>query len=92
MIFPVFTSYSPASVTTTLSSYLTSLRKSVELDLDFVCLFVWLVVFNNLISLAVLGLHCCADFSLVVVGGGYALAVVHRLLIAVASLVAKHRL
>ena len=32
------------------------------------------------------------DFSLVVVGGGYSLAVVHRLLIAVASLVAEHGL
>ena len=39
-----------------------------------------------------LGLCCCEGFSLVVVSGCYALIVVHRLLIAVASLVAEHRL
>ena len=33
-----------------------------------------------------------AGFSLVVTSGGYSLAVVRRLLIAVASLVAEHRL
>ena len=37
--------------------------------------------------LAVLGLHCCKGFSLVVASEGYSLAVVCRLLIAVASLV-----
>ena len=37
-----------------------------------------------------LGLHCCAGFSLVAVSGGYSLAVVCRLLIAVASPVAEH--
>jgi len=41
---------------------------------------------------AVLGLHCCTGFSLVAVSGGYSPAAVCRLLIAVASLVAKHRL
>ena len=41
--------------------------------------------------MAVLGLCCCIGFSLVVASGGYSL-VIDRLLIAVASLVAKHRL
>ena len=39
--------------------------------------------------LAVLGLCCCVGFSLVVASGAFSLAVVHRLLIAVASLVAQ---
>ena len=34
----------------------------------------------------------CAGFSLVAVSGGYLLAVVHKLLIALASLVAERRL
>ena len=41
--------------------------------------------------LVVLGLHWCMGFSLVAVNGGYSLVAVHKLLIAVASLVA-HRL
>ena len=36
--------------------------------------------------LAVLGLRCCAGFSLVAASRGYRLVAVHRLLIAVASL------
>ena len=40
--------------------------------------------------LAVLGLHCCAGFSLVVVSRGCSLIVVCGLLIAVASLAAEH--
>ena len=47
----------------------------------FICLF-----------LPVLGLHCCAGFSLVAVSGGYCLVAVLRLLTAVASLVVEHRL
>ena len=39
-----------------------------------------------------LGLHCYAGFSLVVVSGGYSPVAVCRLLTAVASLVAEHRL
>ena len=39
-------------------------------------------------SMAVLGLHCCAGFSLVVASGGYPLVVAHGLL--VASLVLEH--
>ena len=42
--------------------------------------------------LAVLGLSCCAGFALVVVSGGYSLAEVPRLLMAVASLVGEHGL
>ena len=39
-----------------------------------------------------LGLHCCVGFSLVVKNRGGSLAVVFRLLIAVASLAAGHGL
>ena len=39
-----------------------------------------------------LGLLCCMDFSLVVASEECSLVVVHRLLIAVASLVAEHKL
>ena len=40
--------------------------------------------------LAVLGLHCCMGFSLVVVSRGYSLVAMHGLLPAVASLVVQH--
>ena len=40
--------------------------------------------------MAVMGLHCCAGFSLV--SGSYSLVAVSRLLIAGASLVEEHRL
>ena len=53
-------------------------------------------VLNNfylfILFLASLGRHCCVGFSLVVVSWGHSLAVVCRLLTAVASLVAEHRL
>ena len=42
--------------------------------------------------LAVLGLHCCVGFGLAVASRGYSLDAVHRLLFAVVSLVAEHRL
>ena len=35
--------------------------------------------------MAILGLHCCAGFSLAVAGGGSSLLMVYRFLIAVAS-------
>ena len=38
---------------------------------------------------AVLGLHCCVAFPLVVASGGYSLAEVHKLHIAVASPVSE---
>ena len=41
--------------------------------------------------LAVLGLCCCSDFSLVVESGGYSAAAGRRHLIVVASLAAEHR-
>ena len=43
---------------------------------------------------AALGLHCYTGFSLAVVSRGYSLFIVavHRLLIAVASLIVEHRL
>ena len=42
--------------------------------------------------LAVLGLPCCAGFSLTVASGGQSLAAVRRFLIVVASLVVEHGL
>ena len=42
--------------------------------------------------LTVLGLRCSMDFSLVAASGGYSLVAAHRLLMAVASLVAEHGL
>ena len=42
--------------------------------------------------LAVLGLHCCADFSLVAVSRRYSLVAMRGFLLAAASLVAKDRL
>ena len=41
--------------------------------------------------LAILDLHCCKGFSLVVASHGYSLAVVCRLFIEVVSLVVEHR-
>ena len=57
--------------------WLSELRKNRCL-LFFVCLF-----------LAVLGLHCCVGFSLVVASGGYSLNAVRGLLIVEASLVVE---
>ena len=51
--------------------------------------------FNSFIYLfmAVLGLsRCCAGFSPVVASEGHSVAVVHRFLMAVASLVSDHKL
>ena len=45
----------------------------------------------SIIIFAVLGLHCCAGFSLVAVSKGYPLVAVCGLLVAVTSLVAEHR-
>jgi len=45
-----------------------------------------------LFILAVLDLHCCTSFSLVVASMGYSIVSLGRLLIAVVSLVAEHRL
>ena len=42
--------------------------------------------------LAVLGLHCCAGFSLIAGSGDYSLVAVRGLLIVVASLVVEHGL
>ena len=53
-----------------------------------------LLFFYNCMDLflAVLDLHCCTGFSLVAGSEGYSLAVVLRILIVVAFLVAEHRL
>ena len=47
---------------------------------------------SSILVLAALALHGCAGFFLVAASRGYSLVVVCRLLIAVASLVAEHRL
>ena len=64
---------------------------------SFVCLFKngFFLLFKkkkNYLFLAVLGLCCCSDFSPAVESGDYSPVAVHRLLIAVASLVAELRL
>ena len=56
-----------------------------------------LFFFNNFylftyLFLALLGLRCCRDFSLVVASGGYSLAALPKLLIVVASVNSLHRL
>ena len=53
--------------------------------LGFFYNFIYLFLF----ILTVLSLHCCAGSSLVLANGNCSLVVVHRLLIAVASLVAS---
>ena len=53
--------------------------------------FLKIILFMYLL-LAVLGLPCCLDFSLVVASGGYSLVVVCGLLMVVASLVGGNRL
>ena len=49
-------------------------------------------LFSYFYIFAVFGLHCCGEFSLAAVIRGYSLLVVHRLLIAVPSLVVEHGL
>ena len=48
--------------------------------------------YSYLFILALLGLHCCAGFSLFSESGGYSLLVLHGLFIVVASLVVEHGL
>ena len=60
---------------------------TIVFDKSIKKLFTYLILF-----LAVLGLHCCMGFSLVVKSRGYSLVVVHGLLIVRASLVAEHGL
>ena len=64
--------------------YMNNTLQSISLSLS---LFLKLYLF-----LAVLGLHCCADFSLVAVSRRYSLVAMRGFLLAVASLVAKDRL
>ena len=49
-------------------------------------------MYLSILVLAVLGPHCCAGFSTVVVSGGYSLAVGCGLPTAVASLAVEHGL
>ena len=48
-----------------------------------------LFFFNVYLFTVVFGLHCCADFPLVVASGGYSIAVARGLLVTVAP-VAEH--
>ena len=50
------------------------------------------IILKFYLFLAMLGLHCCVDFSLVAASKGYSLVVVSRLLIAMASLGEEHGL
>ena len=52
----------------------------------------FLKIILSIYFLVILGLCCCAGFSLVVANGGNSLVVVHGRLIAVASLVAERGL
>ena len=54
---------------------------------DKVTVFLWICL-----SVAVLGLCCCAGFSVVAVSGGCSVAAAHSLLTVVASLVVGHGL
>ena len=55
-------------------------------------IYIYIYVYNYLLFLTVLGLHCCVGLSLVAASGGCSLVVVQGLLIAMASLVALHKL
>ena len=56
-----------------------------------VCVCVCVCVYKYFfLFLAVLGLHCCSGFSLVVASRGYSLVAVLGLLIVVASLITEH--
>jgi hypothetical protein len=59
------------------------------LNIYFLKLFIYLFLFNFWLPWVLVAAH---RLSLVVVSGGYSLVVVHRLLIAAASLVAEYRL
>ena len=59
------------------------------IKLSFLNLFLKIILFIYL-RLAVLSLHCCVEFSLVVASRGYSLVAVNVLLIAVASFVVEH--
>ena len=54
---------------------------------------IYLFILNFIyLFLAMLGLYCCMDFSLVVVSRVYSLVAEHELLIVVTSLAVEHRL
>ena len=63
------------------------LFKILIVYLNFPTSSVLLVLKKIYLFMAVLGLDCCTDFSLVELSRGYSLAVVWRLLVAVTSLV-----
>ena len=67
-----------------LSQHITHLHTNVH--------FFYRGIYYLLLFLAMLGLCCCTGFSRVVASRGYFVVVVHRLLIAVASLAAEHGL
>ena len=68
-----------------------------RIDIYLGCIESSFFFFNNFylftyLFLALLGLRCCRDFSLVVASGGYSLAALPKLLIVVASVNSLHRL
>ena len=83
----------PTSVEAVISaqvSFLSSSFREVQLTiLNCVCI---LFLKKNYLFLAVLGLCCCTSALSSCSKWGYSLVAVHGLLIAVASLVAQHRL
>ena len=74
---------------TQLSSSTTTTRQSLANRRHY---YSFKIILFTYLFFAVLGLHCCAGFSLVATSGGYSLVVMHRFLIAVASLVVEHGL
>ena len=60
-----------------------SRKASILTVMFFIILFIYL---------AVLGLRCCAGFSLIMASGGYPLVAVQRLLLVVASLIVERGL
>ena len=73
------------------ASYKAEYKK--ELALFWGCFFFFFFFYNFIyLFLAVLGLHYCSGFSLVLASGGYSLVAVHGFLSVMAFLVVEHRL
>ena len=68
----------------------TRLSDWTELIHTYIYICKYVIILFIYLFLAVLGLQCWVGFSLAAATGGYSLVLVHRLLMAVASLVAEH--
>ena len=77
-----------------IESYLSFLTFCIVSNLRkfFKILFFKVYLFIYYLFLAVLGLHCCRGFSLIVASGSYSLVIERRLLILVAFLSVEHGL